>query len=110
MIGIRRRAVVRRTAVAEIMTRLSEIIGAAHTLPSPVVHRDLKPANVLVQRAADRALQLKVTDFGIGAIAANRAIKEGEAAVKAGVVPHRVGHGNLHAAVRFTATEERIPG
>ena len=82
MIGIRRRAVVRRAAVAEIMTRLSEIIGAAHTLPSPVVHRDLKPANVLVQRAADRALQLKVTDFGIGAIAANRAIKEGEAAVK----------------------------
>jgi serine/threonine protein kinase len=54
----------------ETIRRLAEIVGSAHRLDPPIVHRDLKPANILVQRQADGACLLRVTDFGIGGIAA----------------------------------------
>jgi eukaryotic-like serine/threonine-protein kinase len=54
----------------EAVRRLAEIIGSAHRLNPPIVHRDLKPANVLVQREADGDYRLRVTDFGIGSVAA----------------------------------------
>jgi serine/threonine protein kinase len=59
-----------------VLWRLAEIVGYAHRLDPPIVHRDLKPANVLVQRAADGAYTLRVTDFGIGAVAALPSIQE----------------------------------
>jgi hypothetical protein len=40
----------------------------------PIIHRDLKPANVLVQVHAGGRFGLKVADFGIGALAADRLI------------------------------------
>jgi F-box protein 11 len=57
-----------------VVQRLAEIVGHAHRLQPPVVHRDLKPANVLVQRSANRGLVLRVADFGIGGVAAGRAL------------------------------------
>jgi len=50
--------------------RLAVIVGSAHRLDPPIVHRDLKPANVLVQRSTDGDYSLRVTDFGIGSVAA----------------------------------------
>jgi eukaryotic-like serine/threonine-protein kinase len=59
----------------EAVRRLAEIIGSAHRLNPPIVHRDLKPANVLVQRTADGDYRLRVTDFGIGSVAALPALR-----------------------------------
>jgi serine/threonine protein kinase len=56
--------------------RLAEIVGFAHRLRPPVVHRDLKPANILVARAVDGEVTLKVADFGIGGLAAEQALGE----------------------------------
>lgn len=54
----------------EAVRRLADIVGSAHRLDPPIVHRDLKPANVLVQQSADGDYRLRVTDFGIGGVAA----------------------------------------
>src|SRR5205823_2652461 len=58
--------------VAGVVLQLAEIVGYAHSLNPPIVHRDLKPANILVQVRAKGALQLKVADFGIGGVVAQR--------------------------------------
>jgi hypothetical protein len=63
-----------RRQVNRIVLRLAEIIAHAHTLHPPIVHRDLKPANILVERSPDSKLQLRVTDFGIGGIAAAQSL------------------------------------
>ena len=49
---------------------MASAVGQFHRLEPPVVHRDLKPSNVLVDQSADR---LRITDFGIGGIAARDA-------------------------------------
>jgi serine/threonine protein kinase len=59
----------------EALRRLADIVGSAHRLAPPIVHRDLKPANVLVQRAAADDYRLRVTDFGIGGVAALPALR-----------------------------------
>ncbi len=59
----------------EVIAQLAGIVGAMHRLAPPVVHRDLKPANVLVQKSA-AGWGLRVTDFGIGGVAALEAIRE----------------------------------
>jgi serine/threonine protein kinase len=59
-----------------VVVQLAAIIGTAHRLTPPIVHRDLKPANVLVQRAAGGGYVLRVTDFGIGSVAALPALLE----------------------------------
>jgi hypothetical protein len=64
-----------RTAT-EVVLHLARIVGFAHRLTPPIVHRDLKPANVLVQRGADGGYILRVTDFGIGGVAALPALQE----------------------------------
>src|SRR5262249_15270467 len=60
---------------AKVVLRLADTVGYAHRLNPPIVHRDLKPANVLVQKT-DKGIVFKVTDFGIGGIAASQAITE----------------------------------
>lgn len=56
--------------VIDAMRQIAEIVAFAHQLDPPLVHRDLKPANILVQRKSDGALRFRLTDFGIGGIAA----------------------------------------
>jgi serine/threonine protein kinase len=58
-----------------VVRRLAEVVGYAHRLSPPIVHRDLKPANVLVQRVGGE-YALRVTDFGIGGVAALPALRE----------------------------------
>jgi serine/threonine protein kinase len=59
----------------DAVRRLAAIVGSAHRLDPPIVHRDLKPANVLVQRSTDGDYSLRVTDFGIGSVAALPALR-----------------------------------
>jgi serine/threonine protein kinase len=59
---------------AQIIRRLARIVGHFHRLDPPIIHRDLKPANVLVQVHEGGRRGLKVADFGIGALAADRQI------------------------------------
>jgi serine/threonine protein kinase len=59
-----------------VLLGLARIVGFAHRLQPPIVHRDLKPANVLVQRGADGEVVLRVTDFGIGGVAAQQALRD----------------------------------
>jgi len=59
---------------ARIIEELAGVVGFAHRLTPPVVHRDLKPANILVQRTSDGKWVFRVTDFGIGGVAAEQAI------------------------------------
>jgi TPR repeat protein len=53
---------------AEIVLQIADIMAVAHTLPVPIIHRDLKPENILVHRAKPFPPQLKISDFGIGAV------------------------------------------
>ena len=64
---------------AELVRQLAEIIGTAHRLDPPIVHRDLKPANILVERAADASPRFKITDFGIGGLAARQVVQLSQA-------------------------------
>jgi serine/threonine protein kinase len=68
----KRQGKVPRRQVNQMMHRLAEIVAHAHMLAPPIVHRDLKPANILIERSADNKIRLRVTDFGIGGIAAAR--------------------------------------
>jgi prepilin-type processing-associated H-X9-DG protein len=52
-----------------IVQRIAEIVGPAHRATPKLIHRDLKPSNVLIERRADGKVMLRVTDFGIGAVA-----------------------------------------
>ncbi len=61
--------------IARAMLQLTEIVAFAHRLDPPIVHRDLKPANILVPRSTQGELAFKITDFGIGGIAASKAIQ-----------------------------------
>jgi formylglycine-generating enzyme required for sulfatase activity/serine/threonine protein kinase len=70
---------------SRLLLDLARTVAFAHRLNPPVVHRDLKPANVLVQQAADGGLLPRVADFGIGGLAAGRAIAQTRMASAAGV-------------------------
>ncbi|MHB1422601.1 MAG: bifunctional serine/threonine-protein kinase/formylglycine-generating enzyme family protein [Gemmataceae bacterium] len=59
-----------------LFVHLVEIVAHAHRADPPIVHGDLKPANVLVRRGADGKIGLRVTDFGIGGLAASQAARE----------------------------------
>jgi serine/threonine protein kinase len=62
-----------------IMKQLAESVAFAHEQEPPIVHRDLKPANILVQQRGAGELgdiAVRITDFGIGGVAAKRAIAQ----------------------------------
>jgi serine/threonine protein kinase len=63
-------------AATRLLLRLAEIVAAAHRADPPIVHGDLKPANVLVRRTPEGKFEPRVTDFGIGGLAAARAARE----------------------------------
>ncbi len=66
----------KRTKLAlQMLHRLSKTISSLHDMNPPIVHRDLKPANVLVARGAGRKIDLKISDFGIGGLAAGKALE-----------------------------------
>jgi serine/threonine protein kinase len=68
-----RRKRMRLKTANEILVALAKIVAFAHRATPPIVHQDLKPANVLIRRLPDGKLALRVTDFGIGGIAAAQA-------------------------------------
>lgn len=59
-----------------LFRHLVEIVAHTHRADPPIVHGDLKPANVLVCRGSDGKISLRVTDFGIGGLAAAQAARE----------------------------------
>src|ERR1043165_7387926 len=59
--------------VARIVLQLAKIVAHAHQQKPPIIHRDLKPANILVRRL-EKKLSFKIADFGIGALAAKKAL------------------------------------
>jgi serine/threonine protein kinase len=65
-----------RLQVNKLVLRLAEVVALAHKLNPPIVHRDLKPANILVERSPDNKVRVRVTDFGIGGVAAAQALQE----------------------------------
>jgi len=54
---------------------LVEIVASCHALSPPIVHRDLKPANILVEPDGKSGLNLRITDFGIGAAVSTIALQ-----------------------------------
>jgi formylglycine-generating enzyme required for sulfatase activity/serine/threonine protein kinase len=59
----------------QIVQRVAQIVSAAHRATPKLVHRDLKPSNILVERRGDAKMVLRVTDFGIGGLAAQPALE-----------------------------------
>jgi serine/threonine protein kinase len=49
---------------------IAEALAYAHRQPQRVIHRDIKPGNILIRRSDQ---MVKVTDFGIAAVLAERA-------------------------------------
>jgi formylglycine-generating enzyme required for sulfatase activity len=66
---------VRAPLALRTFAALAEVIGRFHLLPEPIIHRDLKPANILIDQQGPRRL-LRVTDFGISHLAAERHLLE----------------------------------
>jgi serine/threonine protein kinase len=64
-----------RRQINGLIQRLAEIVAHAHKLSPPIVHRDLKPANILVERSRDHKIRLRITDFGIGGVAATQSLQ-----------------------------------
>jgi serine/threonine protein kinase len=88
-----------------VAAQLARIVGVAHRLSPPIVHRDLKPANVLLAAcgvATPQAAVFKITDFGIGGVAASEAISESRqgSATRGGVLASclRGAHTPLYAS------------
>ena len=50
----------------EIVAQLATALAAAHSVG--VLHKDVKPANVLIASGSDGRLQVRLADFGIGAV------------------------------------------
>jgi hypothetical protein len=62
--------------IAQVILQLAKAVGFAHAQHPPIVHRDLKPANILIQRTERGKVQLKVADFGIGAVASEHGLAQ----------------------------------
>ncbi len=58
-----------------LMHQIAGTVAFAHGLEPPVIHRDLKPSNILLQPTRSGPVP-RVTDFGIGDVAASRGIRQ----------------------------------
>jgi serine/threonine protein kinase len=116
------RAAERWPRATRVTAQLARIVGVAHRLSPPIVHRDLKPANILVSFSRERPASaapaalagrsrlnevvLKITDFGIGSVAASEAIRESRqgSATRGGVLASalRGAHTPLYASPQQT--------
>ena len=63
----------RETRTIDVMIALAGIIEPLHAMVPPIIHRDLKPANILIS-LTNGHYSFWVTDFGIGALAADSAL------------------------------------
>jgi formylglycine-generating enzyme required for sulfatase activity len=63
----------RETRAVEVMIALASIVAPLHAMVPPIIHRDLKPANILISRNNGQD-SFWITDFGIGALAADSAL------------------------------------
>jgi serine/threonine protein kinase len=54
---------------------LVKAVAFAHGAKPPIVHCDLKPANILVECLDKGHIRLRITDFGIGGLAAQGALE-----------------------------------
>jgi formylglycine-generating enzyme required for sulfatase activity len=91
--------------VARLMVDLASIVAFAHRRSPPIVHRDLKPANILVASEGGE-LRFKIADFGIGGVAADRAVAATARGVSQGnflVTALRGAHTPLYASPQQTA-------
>ena len=62
--------------------KLCEAVGYFHRLNPPVVHRDLKPSNILMMKTpGDGNERVRIADFGISQLAAQRALDQDVAAL-----------------------------
>jgi serine/threonine protein kinase len=59
----------------DYVVSLGQVVGKLHRLQPPIVHRDLKPSNILLKRTK-RGLGLRVSDFGISQLAADRQLQQ----------------------------------
>ncbi|MBI1917418.1 MAG: tetratricopeptide repeat protein, partial [Planctomycetes bacterium] len=64
------------STATQIILKLARTVAFAHGLKPAIVHRDLKPANILCQRLEDGKVRFRITDFGIGGVAADTAIEQ----------------------------------
>jgi TPR repeat protein len=71
-----------------VIQTLARAVAHFHRLDPPIVHRDLKPANVLLAPNGDGKMELRITDFGIGGIAARQELAQVQrgATTRAGVL------------------------
>jgi formylglycine-generating enzyme required for sulfatase activity len=63
----------REIRAVEVMIALTGIIKPLHAMVPPIIHRDLKPTNILISRTNGQDC-FWITDFGIGALAADSAL------------------------------------
>src|SRR5262249_30881795 len=56
--------------------QIVKAVAFSHSARPPLVHCDLKPANVLLERLSEEMIRLRITDFGIGGLAAQQVLEQ----------------------------------
>jgi len=93
-----------------VLCDLAAAVGHFHKLSPPVVHRDLKPANILYDPHSG---MFRITDFGIGAIAAKSVAlgETGKATLGAGRMlnPMHEAHSPIYSSPQQRLGKEPTP-
>ena len=64
---------IEQSELAEILKQVLEAVAYAHE--QGVVHRDLKPGNILLEKAAQGQLRVRVSDFGLARVIGEELIR-----------------------------------